>query len=84
MLLSMNDGLRDVALGAPALAEEDLLAAQLLLGRLAPGRAGPNGSSFGAGGKSMMFCICAIIATWSARSGRLTPLRVALTWSPLK
>ncbi len=32
----------------------------------------------------MMFCICAIIATWFGRSGRFGPLRVALTWSPLK
>ena len=84
MLLSMNDGLRDMALGAAALAHEDLLAGQLLLASPCAGSSRPNGSSFGAGGKSMMFCICAIIATWLARSGRFTPLRVALTWSPLK
>ena len=34
MLLSMNDDLRHMAVGAPALAQEHLLAGQLLLARL--------------------------------------------------
>ena len=54
-----------------ALAEEDLLAEALLLRRLG-GFSRPSVVSFGAGGKSNMFCIWAIIATWLARSGRLT------------
>ena len=44
----------------------------------------PNTSSFGAGGKSNMFCIWAIIATWAERSGRNTPFLAAVTWSPSK
>ena len=38
----------------------------------------PEGSSLGAGGKSIMFCISAITKVWSWRSGKCTPLRWAL------
>ena len=51
-----------MAFGAMAFAEEDILAGQLLRSRLG-GIQMPCGSNFGAGGKSMMFCICAIIGT---------------------
>src|SRR5713226_1597594 len=44
----------------------------------------PRTVNFGVGGKSNMFCIWAIMATWLARSGRLTPFLAAVTWSPSK
>ena len=62
MLLSMKAVCGHVAFGALALAHEDALAGQLLLVALF-GSSRPDRVEFGAGGKSMMFCICAIIAT---------------------
>ena len=56
---------RRVAGGALALAEEELLAAQLALGRLGRVEPARDGSSFGAGGKSSMFCIWAMWVTWT-------------------
>ena len=67
-----------------ALAVKHLLAGQLLPASPCSGISLPNTSSFGAGGKSSMFCIWAIIATWADRSGRNTPFLAAVTWSPSK
>jgi hypothetical protein len=51
-----------VALRTSTFAQENLLSRQFLLGCL-PGIELPSGPSFGVAGKSMMFCICAIIGT---------------------
>ena len=61
-----------------ALAYEHAFAGQFLLGPFARVEMA-EGVELGAGGKSIMSCIWPMNATWSLRSGRFAPLRVALT-----
>src|SRR5882762_9519024 len=68
---------------APALAEEDLLAAQLGLRSLARIELAEQ-SSFGAGGKPSSSWNSAISPTWLIRSRGFRPFLAAITWSPSK
>ena len=69
--------------GTFGLAEEELLAADFRLRTPFRGRAGQTDSSFGAGGKSNIFCIWAMWETWT-RSRIVKPFFMAWMGSPLK
>ena len=73
--LVVEVGRRRVADRALRLAEEQLLAAQLALGRLLRVEAAQRGQ-LGAGGKSSMFCIWAMCDTWM-RSRMFIPFLMA-------